>query len=648
MTKKTTRFSILLFIVLLTSLGVKADAAPSLNYGAFDVSTATFDSIALDVSLQETTPTDMTFNNDGTKLYVIGTDGDDVNQYDLSAPYDISTGVFNSIVLDVAPEDLAPASIAFNNNGTSLYIVGFVGDDINKYSIDPGNYSEAIANDGTIDNSNPLTIILTQETFQDIDTDNILDIGTEVTIGNIPAGLTPVMTLSSGDTVVTLTFTAAATAHQNINDVTDLTFVFDDTAFTGGDASLVSNSGSAGAFSSNVGIDFEDNVVINQAPTDIQIDGANSDMVDENVTNPTTIGTLTTTDPDVADTHSYTLGCSVSGADDVLFQISGANLQTASVFDFENPIDANTDGTYEVCIRTTDSAAGNLTYDETITITINDLNNAPTDIAIDGGAVDSLDENTIVGTNIGSLTNTDDGEDNTESYSYTLGCSVAGADDTYFAIVGDGLQNTTVFDFENPVDANIDNTYEVCVHVTETNGGLIYEKNISIVVNDLLESSSSSGGSSGGSVKFICKDPDASNYNASKFRRHKQSRCEYKTLTEISQCPVFTQHMRKSDRDGQLGKDKQELGVSKVISEIKLLQSTLLDTKYNVGPIDGIFGNQTEAAVKKWQVDHKKEVLAPWGISTPTGRFYQSSERWMNELLGCQDNVTLDNGVVLK
>ncbi|MCP3889731.1 MAG: hypothetical protein GY702_12780, partial [Desulfobulbaceae bacterium] len=113
----------------------------------------------------------------------------------------------------------------------------------------------------------------------------------------------------------------------------------------------------------------------NRHPTDIQIDAANSDTVDENQTTATAIGILTTTDPDyIADSHTYSLACTTAGADDALFQISGSNLQTNAVFDYETPTDNGADGTYEVCIRTTDDGIGNLTYDETVTITINDLN----------------------------------------------------------------------------------------------------------------------------------------------------------------------------------------------------------------------------------------------------------------------------------
>ncbi|TQV86853.1 invasin domain 3-containing protein [Aliikangiella coralliicola] len=230
---------------------------------------------------------------------------------------------------------------------------------------------------------------------------------------------------------------------------------------------------------------INDNGRVCSPATDIQIDGANSDTIDENEVSGTNIGVLTSTDPDFNDIHTYALSCTTPGADDASFQISGSNLQSASVFDFENPADNNTDGTYEICVRSTD--IGGETYDENLTITINDLDAAPTNIDIDGGNTDSLDERVVANSVIGTLTNTDDGENNPQSYSYSLACAVAGVDDGHFNILGTSLRNTTVFDFETPVDNNTDNAYQICVRVTETNGGKVYDENLTINVNDIVD-----------------------------------------------------------------------------------------------------------------------------------------------------------------
>ena len=51
----------------------------------FGISTATFVD-AFSVSSQESSPTGMAFSNDGAKMFVIGDDGVDVNEYALLAP----------------------------------------------------------------------------------------------------------------------------------------------------------------------------------------------------------------------------------------------------------------------------------------------------------------------------------------------------------------------------------------------------------------------------------------------------------------------------------------------------------------------------------------------------------------------------------
>ena len=97
----------------------------------YDVSTATYVDYFY-VGDQESTPTGIAFNNNGTKLYVVGTDGDQVCEYDLSTPYDISTATYVDC-LNVSGQDTDPRGIAFNDNGSRLYVVGGEGDKILEY-----------------------------------------------------------------------------------------------------------------------------------------------------------------------------------------------------------------------------------------------------------------------------------------------------------------------------------------------------------------------------------------------------------------------------------------------------------------------------------------------------------------------------------
>ena len=59
----------------------------------YDVSTGTYVQ-NFSVSAQDTVPNGVEFKPDGTKFYIVGDTGNDINEYDLSTPWDISTATF--------------------------------------------------------------------------------------------------------------------------------------------------------------------------------------------------------------------------------------------------------------------------------------------------------------------------------------------------------------------------------------------------------------------------------------------------------------------------------------------------------------------------------------------------------------------------
>jgi 6-phosphogluconolactonase (cycloisomerase 2 family) len=230
---------------------------------AYDASSYTAGvSTILDVSAIDGTPRDLLFNNDGSILYVIGQVEDSVQAFPLPTPYDISSYVADTVTvaLDASSQEGKPRTLAFNGDGSVLFVLGYVNDTIYAYPLDTATtYPEASANDGSINNAIPLRVSLFSSdghVFQDSDTDDVLDISSEVTLGNVPDGLTPVLSLSESDTKATLTFTGNATSHEDTDDVSDITFAFDDSAFSANDAGSVVNSGDSSAYSTNIGIDF--------------------------------------------------------------------------------------------------------------------------------------------------------------------------------------------------------------------------------------------------------------------------------------------------------------------------------------------------------------------------------------------------------
>lgn len=218
-------------------------------------------------------------------------------------------------------------------------------------------------------------------------------------------------------------------------------------------------------------------------PTDVKLAGSHTKAITENNALNASMGTLTVTDLTPSDTHSYAFTCTTPGPDDGLFTITGAALTANQSFDYENPADADSDNAYEVCVRVTDST-GN-TYDQNLTIAVANVNAAPTGVTVDGGNNKPINENNVANATIATLATVDDGEDNPETYIYSLDCSTPGADDGLFSTSGTDLKANQSFDYENPADANGDNIYNICIKTTETNGGLSFEQNLTITVLDV-------------------------------------------------------------------------------------------------------------------------------------------------------------------
>src|SRR5688572_14611933 len=100
----------------------------------------------------------------------------------------------------------------------------------------------------------------------------------------------------------------------------------------------------------------------NTAPTDLALSPSS---VAENEPSGTEVGTLSSTDPDSGDTHTYTLVAGAGSDDNSSFNIVGDKLKTAASFDYE------TKNSYSVRVRTTD--AGGLNFENTFTIQVTNV-----------------------------------------------------------------------------------------------------------------------------------------------------------------------------------------------------------------------------------------------------------------------------------
>ena len=231
--------------------------------------------------------------------------------------------------------------------------------------------------------------------------------------------------------------------------------------------------------------------------------------IDENSIN--SVATVSATDPD-GDTVSYSL---TGGADQNLFSVEASSgvLSFKVAPDFENPDDSDNDNKYVIQITATDDSSDTLTDSQTLTISVSDINEPPSFTTTSISAVEGdIQVATILGT---------DPDNDTLEFSLT-----GGSDKALFTLD----QNTGVLafdvapDFESPLDADKDNTYDVEITLTDDGEGkLTTAKLFGITVTDKQEAPiiTSNGGGDTASVDiaenttdvttFIADDPDSDN-----------------------------------------------------------------------------------------------------------------------------------------
>jgi len=102
---------------------------------AWDISTATYDSVSFSVATQDTSAEGLFFGDSGAKMYIVGTDNDRVYQYTLSTPWSLSTASYASLSFSVSSQEVTPNDVFFKSDGTIMYVIGSSGDDVNQYAL---------------------------------------------------------------------------------------------------------------------------------------------------------------------------------------------------------------------------------------------------------------------------------------------------------------------------------------------------------------------------------------------------------------------------------------------------------------------------------------------------------------------------------
>ena len=89
------------------------------------------------VASQESEPQGIAFSKSGEKMFIMGSDGDDVNEYTLTGAYCIGTATFvDSFVLGADAEGVHnPQGIAFSKSGMKMFVSDTHGKDVNEYTL---------------------------------------------------------------------------------------------------------------------------------------------------------------------------------------------------------------------------------------------------------------------------------------------------------------------------------------------------------------------------------------------------------------------------------------------------------------------------------------------------------------------------------
>ncbi|MEZ4862378.1 MAG: choice-of-anchor D domain-containing protein [Caldilineaceae bacterium] len=426
-------------------------SAPAASVAANDSTTfqITFDPSALGVR----TATVSIVNNDS-----------DENSYTFAIQ---GTGTLPAPNLSIptTPRDASTGSLSvpvnFVGNGANIASVGF--------SLD---YDEAcLSFDATDSDTDGIPDAITglPNGFQTTISHNSADSSGELDLSLFDSS-TPIGTLSDGP-LFTLAFTVKPACITTDGSSSNVTLNFAATpAPSFGDPGGVDVAGTATG--ATITLNF------NATPTAINL---STNTVDENAAAGTAVGALSTTDPDAGDSHTYELVSGSGDTDNASFTIAGDTLKTAASFDFEIK------NSFSVRIRTTDNGGLNGSFEQSLTISVNDLYEAPAGIdfggsGANGGGDDGdpatldINENASAGSTIATFgpANPDTGS----SYTFELVDGEGSTDNGSFTFVGNELHVNAA------PDAEEQSSYTIRVRITDDQGNS-FEQIFTVIINNI-------------------------------------------------------------------------------------------------------------------------------------------------------------------
>ncbi len=196
-------------------------------------------------------------------------------------------------------------------------------------------------------------------------------------------------------------------------------------------------------------------------------------------------------------------------------------------------------------------------------------------------------------------------------------------------------------DVEDPTASPlVAGTYVFKLTVTDDDGATDDDE-VQITVNPAEVTTSSGGGGGGGgggSRRKQCSDnrdndndgledeadpgchSDGNANNSNSYVRSDNNEQDGQVLGAETSCGIYVDKFLRK-------------GYQNDVDSVKEVQQFLNDYMNAGLALDGVYGPLTEAAVENFQLAHAEKVLAPWGITAPTGIFYLTTQTEVNNIM---------------
>jgi hypothetical protein len=104
-------------------ISTRISSAGNLEYVGNVIVGATYTKRSLSISSQETNANGLAFKSDGKKFYIIGSNSDSVYQYSTPTAWNLTSASYDSISFNVSAQATNPIDIVFNAAGTKFFVI---------------------------------------------------------------------------------------------------------------------------------------------------------------------------------------------------------------------------------------------------------------------------------------------------------------------------------------------------------------------------------------------------------------------------------------------------------------------------------------------------------------------------------------------